>query len=260
MLGRVGVQVRIFREAREWTQAELARQSGLSVRFLADVERGEGNASLLRLGELAQALGVSLAALVATAGPVDDAVSEFARLDQETRDRLVPRRGARVALVGLRGAGKSSVGPLLAERLGARFVEVDQAIEQRAGLALAAIFEYHGAERYRALEREVLDGLLAGEERVVLATGGGVVTDGESWGALRQRSRTIWLRASPENHLRRVEAQGDVRPMRGRADALAELREILRVRNPLYGRAEVEINTDGYDVEGVVQELVRRIA
>jgi len=243
VLRRVGTRVRAIREARGWTQAELSRRAGLSLRFLADVERGEGNASLMRLWELCAALEVSLASVVAEAGPVPDALTRFAALDAAAQARALGAAGRdTVALVGLRGAGKSTVGRLLAEGLGLRFVEVDQAVEERAGRPLGEIFEYHGADRYRQLEREVLDSLLG--ERAVLATGGSVVTDAETWALLRGRARTAWLRASPESHLRRVEAQGDARPMRGRADALAELRGILAAREPLYAQAELTVDTD----------------
>jgi XRE family aerobic/anaerobic benzoate catabolism transcriptional regulator len=261
LLGRVGARLRSFREEKGWTQAELARRSGVSLRFLADVERGDGNASLLRLAELCDALGISLASIVAEAGPRIDEIARFAALPRAERVRRLAGVGRdSIALVGLRGAGKSTIGARLAERLGLRFVEVDAAVEERAGLRLGAIFEYHGADRYRALEREVLAGLLDGSDRLVLATGGSVVTDPETWGLLRRRSRTVWLRASPESHLRRVEEQGDERPMRGRANALAELRGILAVRNPLYALAERTVDTDAASVEEIVEGLLGELA
>lgn len=265
VLPELGIRLRALRESRALTQAELARQSGVSVRFLADVERGEGNASILRLAEVAAALSVSLATLVATAGPVDDgAQAALGREPSHLRGSTL-RFGYThvhelaetcIALVGLRGAGKSTVGLALAERMGIPFVEVDAAVEQRAGLTLAEVFEYRGADHYRALEREVLAQLLDQRKPVVLATGGSVVTDRETWSLLRARAHTIWLRASPKTHLHRVIAQGDERPMRGRADALAELKEILRVRDPLYAMAHATINTEGTDVSGVVQQAL----
>lgn len=255
VLPELGIRLRALRESRALTQAELARQSGVSVRFLADVERGEGNASILRLAEVASALSVSLASLLATAGPVDDGARAAL-----CRDVAGPHTHTNtdtcIALVGLRGAGKSTVGLALAERLGFPFVEVDAAVEQRAGLTLAEVFEYRGADHYRALEREVLLHLLEQRKPMVLATGGSVVTDRETWSLLRAKAHTIWLRASPKTHLHRVIAQGDERPMRGRADALAELKEILRVRDPLYAMAHATINTEGTDVSGVVQQAL----
>lgn len=255
LLSRVGARVRALREARALTQAELARRSGVSLRFLADVERGEGNASLLRLGELALALGVSLAELVVEAGPVVDDLTRFGRLaDTERRRRLGGERLA-IALVGLRGAGKSTAGRALATRLGVPFHEVDALVEQRAGMPLGTLFSEHGSERYRQLEREVIDALLAPGAAVVFTTGGSLVTDTLTWSDLRRRARTAWLRARPESHLRRVEAQGDARPMRGRADALAELRGLLAAREPLYALADITLDTDRLDLLETVWAL-----
>lgn len=210
----------------------LAQRAGISLRFLADVEHGSGNLSVQRLDEICQALGTSLGAVTAGLGE------------------------RKIALVGLRGAGKSTVGAKLAARLGWGFVEVDQRVEQACGMRLGDLFEYHGAARYRELQRSVLDALLSGPERVVLATGGSVVTDPESWAFLRGGCRTVWLRASPETHLARVEAQGDFRPMRGRANALAELKDILRARGPLYAQSSLTVNSDEHDVDAVVALIV----
>lgn len=255
LLPRVGARVRRVREAVGLTQAELARRSGVSLRFVADVERGAGNASLLRLGELATALGVSMAELVVDAGPFIDDLTRFGRLiPSERRLRLGGDRRA-VALVGMRGAGKSTVGLQLAQHLGVRFVEVDAEIQAHAGMPLGTLFSDHGIERYRALEREAIDALLGGDERVVFATGGSVVTDPITWPGLRTRARTVWLRARPESHLRRVEAQGDARPMHGRRDALAELRALLAVREPLYAQADFVVDTDRLDLLETVWAL-----
>lgn len=255
LLSRVGARVRHLREVRGFTQSELARRSGVSLRFLADVERGEGNASLLRLGELALALGVSLAELVVDAGPVVDDLARFGRLAEPERRRRLGGERKAIALVGLRGAGKSTAGRALAQRLGVRFAEVDELVEARAGMPLGALFSDHGAERYRQLEREVIDELLAPAERVVFTTGGSLVTDTFTWSDLRRRARTAWLRARPESHLRRVEAQGDARPMRGRADALSELRGILGAREPLYALADLTLDTDKLDLLETVWAL-----
>ena len=248
LLPRVGARVRQLRESRELTQAELARRSGVSLRFLADVEGGTGNASMLRLAELALVLGVSLAELVVDAGPVVDDLTRFGRLaPAERRLRLGGTRVA-IGLVGLRGAGKSSAGAGLAARLGVPFVEVDAAIEARAGMPLAELFTDHGVARYRELEREVLDATLATGRPVVFAAGGSLVTDTAAWADVRRRARTTWLRARPETHLRRVESQGDHRPMRGRRDALSELRGLLSAREPLYALADLTLDTDRLDL------------
>lgn len=257
LLHELGSRVRAARQARGWSQAELSRRAGVSARFLVDLESGAGNISVLRLAEVAQAVEVSLAALLGGLGPVADEADALASLSPEQRRRALAAVGGgrKVALVGLRGAGKSTVGPLLAERLGAAFVEVDAEVEARAGMQLGEIFEYHGAARYRELEREVLEGLLARPEPLVLATGGSLVTAGETWEWLRGHARSVWLRASPEAHLARVAAQGDHRPMRGRPDALAELRGILAAREPLYGQAALRVDTDARDPGRVVEEI-----
>ncbi|GDX82238.1 shikimate kinase [Deltaproteobacteria bacterium] len=255
LLPRVGSRVRRVREAAGLTQAELARRSGVSLRFVADVERGAGNASLLRLGELATALGVSLAELVIEAGPVIDDLTRFGRLVPSERRRRLGGERVAIALVGMRGAGKSTVGLQLAGHLGVPFVEVDAEIQARAGMPLGTLFSDHGIERYRVLEREVIDALLLSGAATVFATGGSVVTDPVTWPDLRRRARTVWLRARPESHLRRVEAQGDARPMRGRRDALAELRGLLAVREPLYAQADFVVDTDRLDLLETVWAL-----
>lgn len=247
LLARVGARVRELRERKSMTQAALSRRSGVSLRFLADVERGAANASLLRMAELATALEVSLAELVATAGPVDDLVSRFALLGAEERAERLGQPRQAVVFVGMRGAGKSTVGRAVAARLGAPFVEVDEAIEARAMMPLGTLFSEHGVDRYRTLELAVVEELLNRRERVVLATGGSLVTQPELWALVRRQARTVWLRARPESHLRRVEAQGDARPTHGRADALAELRRLLSAREPGYAQADLTIDTDRLD-------------
>ena len=259
LLAEVGSRVRALRRAHGWTVGDLARTCGSSERFLADVEHGRGNASLLRLSEIAQALGVSLATLVAGLGPVNDAADVLAGLPPERR-ALALRAGRSpevVALVGLRGAGKSTVGALVARALGWSFVELDAAVEERAGVRLGDIFEFAGAARYRELEREVLGEVLDRPSRgVVLATGGSLVTAPDTWRMLRASARTVWLRAAPEAHLARVEAQGDVRPMRGRENARAELEAILAARAPAYAQAELHLDTDARAPEALVEQVV----
>ncbi len=259
LLVEVGARVRSLRRARGWTVGDLARASGSSERFLADVEHGRGNASLLRLSEIAQSLGVSLVTLVAGLGPVQDDADLLAGLPAERR-ALALRAGRApdvVALVGLRGAGKSTVGARVARSLGWSFVELDAAVEERAGVRLGEIFEFAGAGRYRELEREVLAHVLDRGQGagLVLATGGSLVTAPDTWRMLRASARTVWLRASPEAHLARVEAQGDVRPMRGRDNARAELEAILAARAPAYAQAELHVDTDGRAPEEVAGEV-----
>ncbi len=239
-LESVGATVRSHRERRGWSRRELATHCGVSERFLAQLETGDGNISLRRFSEVARALGTSPSALLATA----DAPS-----------------GARpIALLGVRGAGKSSVGTALAKRLGFSFVELDQKIEEAAGLSLGDVFTLHGEAYYRRIEREVLTQLLEAGTPFVLATGGSIVNDPTSFALLRSRCRTVWLRARPEDHWNRVVAQGDQRPMAENPHAFAELRALLAAREKLYARAEHTVDTSGRRVAGVVAAVAEAIA
>lgn len=246
VLHALGARVLRERERRGWTRAHLAQRAGISLRFLADVEHGNGNLSVQRLAEICQALGVPISSMFA-GDPAARPGSPSGRLPQK------------LALVGLRGAGKSTLGAALASRLGWTFVEVDARVEQVAGMRLGDLFEYLGAARYRQIEHQVLLELLDAPGQAVLATGGSVVTAPETWELLRERAWTVWLHASPESHLARVEAQGDFRPMRGRANALAELKEILEARTPLYAQAAWTLETERKGVGEAVGELVGRV-
>jgi XRE family transcriptional regulator, aerobic/anaerobic benzoate catabolism transcriptional regulator len=234
-LSPLGEAVRAARQGRAFTLKDLAETSGVSIRFLSDLERGKGNISIAKLAQVARALDVSLAELVAP-------------LDRES--------AVSIALVGLRGAGKSTIGAEVAKELGVRFVELDAEIEAAAALPLDQIFEIHGEAYYRRLEREVLARVLSSGKRAVIATGGGIVTDAESWRRLKQKTRTIWLRAAPEAHYQRVMAQGDLRPMKNRPSAMAELRALLAARSPLYAEAELTIDTTKLDVSKAVDAVL----
>jgi XRE family transcriptional regulator, aerobic/anaerobic benzoate catabolism transcriptional regulator len=235
-LGSVGAAVRAQRERKGWSRRELAEHSGVSERFLAQLELGDGNISLRRFAEVAHSLGTTPSALLATAdAPADDQMP--------------------IALLGVRGAGKSTVGAALAKKLDVPFVELDQRIEEAAGLPLSEVFALHGEAYYRRVEREVLTQLLADRGRFVLATGGSIVNDPTNYALLRQRCRTIWLRARPEDHWNRVVAQGDQRPMAENPHAFAELRALLAAREKLYARADLAIETSGRRIPGIVSEL-----
>jgi XRE family aerobic/anaerobic benzoate catabolism transcriptional regulator len=160
-----------------------------------------------------------------------------------------------VGLVGLRGAGKSSVGEALAGRLRCAFVELDREVEQRAGLTLAQVFEVHGEAYYRRLEREVLRDVLERRGPSVVASGGGLVTNTEAWALLRAGTRTVWLRAKPEEYLERVMKQGDQRPVERHPQALVELKALLAAREQEYRRAELVVETSGRSVGEIVKQL-----
>lgn len=239
LLASLARRVRALRRARSWSRNRLAERSGLSVRFLARVESGQGNISILRLEALARALDTTPDALL--------------------RPAADPSRF--VALVGLRGAGKSTIGPLLAQRLGWRFVEVDDVITETSGLTLDQLFDLHGERYYRRLELDTLRRLLGGGEPLVLAAAGGVVTEPAAWAMLRERSTVVWLRAKPEDHWNRVVAQGDRRPMADHPAAMDELNALLVARKSIYGEARITVDTtDGSPqvlADGIARTLQR---
>ena len=210
-----------MRDRREWTRSNLAERSGLSVRFLARIESGDGNVSLIRLAHLAEALGTTPDELLRP-GPMHSGVC---------------------VLVGLRGAGKSTVGPILAERLHIPFLEMDVLIREASGLPLDQIFELHGERYYRRIERETVARALGSGEPVVLAAAGGVVNEPATWDLLRERATVIWLKARPEDHWQRVVAQGDRRPMGDNPDAMAELQAMFAARERLYAQSHLTVET-----------------
>ncbi|MFI5298730.1 MAG: shikimate kinase [Polyangiales bacterium] len=240
ILSALGERVRAQRHALGLTIVELAERSDLSVRFVAELEAGRGNISVARLHDVADALETDVAALLGSGSNGEHGAQRL--------------RGV-IALLGLRGAGKSTVGAKLAKRLRAPFVELDRVVEQAAGMSLGAVFELHGEPFYRRLEREVLERTLHAHPRAVIATGGSLVTDDETFALLRARATTVWLRASAESHWDRVVKQGDGRPMRDRRDAKSELRALLRQRESRYALADRTLDTDTLGVDGAVAAL-----
>jgi XRE family aerobic/anaerobic benzoate catabolism transcriptional regulator len=240
LLGRVGARVRATRERLELSRRALSERSGVSERFLAQLEGGDGNISLARFADVAAALGTTPAELLDGLAPA-------------------PRRPA-VALLGVRGAGKSTIGARLGERLAIPFVEVDQQIEQRAGLRLGELFELHGEAYYRKVERAVLRALLGRVRPMVLATGGSIVSDADAFGYLRARCRTVWLKARPADHWDRVVQQGDRRPMGKNPQAFAELEALLARRAALYAGAHHTVDTSRRAVDDVVDEVAALVA
>ncbi len=211
----------------------------MSPRFLLQLESGEGNVSVARLLDIAEALDTTPADLLATAAAND-----------ERKDVGV------IALLGLRGAGKSTLGAMAARHLGVPFVELDALVAKHAGMSLPVIFEMHGEAHFRRLEREALKKFLSDTDRAVLATSGSIVTDKETYALLRKHAKTIWLRAEPDDHLRRVVAQGDLRPMQGRPAARRELADLLRARHKLYARADVTLDTHALAPDQAADRIV----
>ncbi len=257
------------------TRRLLARDSGVSERYLAQLETGQGNISILLLRQIASALDIPLAALVSEGPepPVDLVhTTEFLRRLPaaelaEARRLLVQhfggvdlaaRRG-RIALVGLRGAGKSTLGAILANHLEVPFLELDRLIEQESGVTLSAIFDLYGQSGFRRLERRCLDQVIERYPRFVLATGGSLVSEPASFERLLTTCFTVWLRATPEEHMERVIAQGDIRPMADNRESMSDLKRILQVREPLYRKADVTIDTSTASVEESVELLVHEM-
>jgi XRE family aerobic/anaerobic benzoate catabolism transcriptional regulator len=266
----VGERVRRARAGRGMTRRILAQASGVSERYLADLERGAGNASLLVLKQIADAMGTNVAALVADTSRSPDVELIIQRLERLPQAVAATARGmldrhlaeaekrqrARIALIGLRGAGKSTIGALLAQRMGAPFIELDREIERSAGVEIADLLSLHGQGHYRALERRTLDAVVASHPRAVIATGGGLVTEPATFDMLLSSCFVVWLKASPEQHMGRVVAQGDLRPMANNPQAMDDLRAILDSRAALYSRADAEIDTSGLTPAEAVSAIV----
>ncbi|WP_376087973.1 helix-turn-helix transcriptional regulator [Roseomonas sp. CCTCC AB2023176] len=274
-LHTLGTRLRTLRARRGVTRRDLSRRAEVSERYIAQIEAGHGNISVLLLRRVAGALGVGLADLVSDAPertaervllesavaalPDSDLPAVRALLAERFGRPAATGRAGRIALVGLRGAGKSTVGRLLAARLGSPFVELQREVEREAGAELSDVFERSGQEGFRRLERAALSRLVAGEGPMVLATGGGIVADAATYALLLDSCTTVWLRATPEEHMARVLAQGDTRPMRDHRDAMADLRAILSSREDLYARATITVETSGRTPETVVTELLSRL-
>lgn len=271
LLRDLGARIFATRTERGLTLRELSLAADLSLRFVSDVEKGRCNISITRLERLASALGVGLVRLIAGADPhlparVEPVARQLALLSpqsfgevSEWVDREVERGGDEagiVALLGVRGAGKSTVGRRVAARLGVEFVELDRLIEEASGLSLGEIFSIHGEDYYRRLEYQSLKDFLDLKRPAVVATGGSLVTHEESFALLYERCRTVWLSAHAQDHWDRVLAQGDDRPMRRNPQAFAQLEQLLAERRPLYGRAHDRVDTSGKEVPAVVGEIL----
>ncbi len=234
LLEALGRRARTRRLEKGWTLRDVAERSGVSPRFLVQLESGRGNISVRRLADVARALEITPASLLA---------------DDDTGPAPV------IALLGLRGAGKTTIGKRLARRLRLPFVELDRRIEQAADLSLSELFTLHGEDYYRRLERETLESVLAERRPMVLATGGGIVASPETYALLRRAAVTVWLRARPEDHWNRVVRQGDRRPMADHPQAMADLRALLASREPLYALAAHTVDTSRIPVDRVVDAI-----
>ena len=274
-LQSLGDRVRQSRARRGMTRKQLARDSGVSERYLAQIESGHGNISVLVLRQLAKALNVSVdvllfedpeppVELVHTAeflrrlSPEDLKLAHQLLLDQFGGVDLAARH-RRIALIGLRGAGKSTLGAVLAERLELPFLELDRLIEREGGLTLDLIFDFRGQSGFRQLERQCLGDVIQRHSRFVMATGGSLVSEPGTFERLLSSCFTVWVRASPEEHMQRVIAQGDMRPMANNRDAMSDLKRILAEREALYSKADIQVDTAGRSVEESLEILIQAL-
>jgi len=259
----LGTRIRELRNRRGMTRKSMSREADISERHLAQIESGEGNVSIALLRRITTTLGVTLAELFETrpsnperlmlaklldrlpAARLKDALSriqsEFVPLESERRQRI--------ALIGLRGAGKSTLGSRLGRETGAPFIELDAEIEKQTGMSLADIFSLYGQGGYRSIEHRVLERTLRENPSAILSVGGGIVSERDTYDLLLSRCYTVWIKAQPEEHMARVMAQGDFRAMAGNDQAMEDLRRILAARESLYRQADAQLNTSASTVE-----------
>lgn len=265
----VAARVRRARERNGISRRALSEISGVSQRYLAQIESGEGNISISLLQKVAGALNIRVEWLVGEEDPWESEVVRAAELfraaDRTARDAALraldpetsrDMRAGRVCLIGLRGAGKSTLGAMAARTLQLPFLELDEEIETMGGMPVAEIFALYGQEGYRQFEAEALERVASGSDQMILAAAGGIVTEPGTFGRLLARFNAIWLKTSPQEHMDRVRAQGDERPMAGNPEAMAQLKRLLRVREPLYARAQAHVDTSGETPEASLRKLI----
>ena len=270
LLSLVGERVLTVRKQRGLSRRELSALSGVSQRYLALLESGEGNISIGLLQRLAMALDFPLDLMVSA----DDGLSTelvavtglYRNADTATRDHVrqiltsaEDQKAERICLMGLRGAGKSSLGTLLSKELGVQLVELNDTIEKSAGMAVSEIIALYDMEGYRQLESECLENIIAKEKRVILAVAGGIVANPDTFTLLCRSFHTIWIKASPTEHMQRVRAQGDNRPMAGNPHAMEQLKQILKSREAEYARADFHLDTSGKTIDMSAKELVKLV-
>jgi XRE family aerobic/anaerobic benzoate catabolism transcriptional regulator len=284
-LSWVGNRIREARARRGMTRKLLAAEADVSERHLAQLESGEGNISIVLLRRIAAALNVSLSDLFmieserspeetacdAANGEASATIARIlrrmpsakreqvaARLLREFAGESTVRRG-RIALIGLRGAGKSTLGSKLAKEMKVPFVELDHEIEKDARMPLEEIFSLYGQSGYRRIEKRALDRVIREKERAVISVGGGVVSEKETYDALLTNCFAVWVKAQPEEHMSRVVAQGDLRAMADNDEAMEDLRRILDAREPFYRKADMHLDTSGRTVEQSFRELKKSL-
>jgi XRE family transcriptional regulator, aerobic/anaerobic benzoate catabolism transcriptional regulator len=274
-LEQLGQRVRTLRSLHGMSRKVLAKVSGISERYIAQLESGKGNVSIVLLRRVSNAIGTPLEDLIPINDPAPDwqvirdllrkaSPGQIAQAKEvlSSSSTAAQRRPAvaGIALIGLRGAGKSTLGKLLAKHIGWNFVELNKEIERQNGLSVSEIINLYGQEGFRRMEQAALAQLLARKELMVLATGGGIVSEPLTFDLILKSFYTIWLKAEPEEHMARVRRQGDLRPMADDRSAMAELRNILKSREPLYARANAVVDTAGLSVDAAAARLSDAVA
>ncbi|MCC0038767.1 MAG: helix-turn-helix transcriptional regulator [Brucellaceae bacterium] len=268
----VGERVRMARARRGISRKVLSELSGVSQRYLAQLEGGQGNISIALLKRIAVALDHRIEWLVGEDDPWNSdalrvaALFRAATVEQKRRvlalldpDNAGEQRGRRVALIGLRGAGKSTLGRLAAAARDIPFVELNAEIEATSGMPVNELMALYGQEGYRRLERQAVERIAAAHDSVILAVAGGIVSEPDTFNFLLRHFHTIWLKAKPEEHMSRVRKQGDTRPMAGNPAAMDELKTILTSRESLYAQSGAQVDTSGKDVEDSLADLLETI-
>ncbi|MEW6453798.1 MAG: helix-turn-helix transcriptional regulator [Pseudomonadota bacterium] len=270
----VGRMVRLGRAKRGMSRRQLAQDSGTSERYLAQIEGGAGNPSILVVRSIAQALELPLIELLPMTGsesyariiellgrvPPSEWPSIAEAVEQRIERAAISDRAGRIGLVGLRGAGKSTLGKALADKLGVPFVELNRMVEQQYGASVSLLIEMSGLATFRRHERACLERVIAENERAVIATAGGIVSNPETYALLLRRTHTVWISAQPEEHMNRVMKQGDFRPMARNREAMADLHAILEARRGDYARAEASLDTSDASIAQSLSKLQKIVA
>ena len=269
-LAALGKRVRELRRRQGLTRRQLSAGAEVSERHLAQLEAGEGNISVVLLARIAEALDVSIASLFLPEAeePAEKRLIQrfLERLPAHRLEDVVFRlmrdfgheekmRRMRIALLGMRGAGKSTLGAKLAAETENRFVELDREIEKETGIPLGEIFSLYGQSGFRSIEKRTLEKVLKENQRMVISVGGGLVSEKETFDYLLSHCYTVWIKAQPEEHMSRVVAQGDFRPMAANDQAMEDLRRILEAREPLYRKADLVLDTSGTSAEECFRKL-----
>jgi XRE family aerobic/anaerobic benzoate catabolism transcriptional regulator len=272
----LGRMVRLGRARRGMSRRQLAQESGTSERYLAQIEGGSGNPSVLVLRAIADALEMPMFELLPQTGgvaapyariidllgraPPSDLASIAELIERQLAHAAATDRAHRIGLVGLRGGGKSTLGKMLAEKIGVPFVELDRMVELQYGASIPLLIEMSGVATFRRHERACLERVIAENETAVIATAGGIVSNPETYGLLLRRTHTVWISAQPEEHMSRVMKQGDFRPMAKNREAMADLHAILESRRADYARAETTLDTSGATVQQSFAKLAKLVA